>query len=276
MLKILPILLAILFLTPRPAQAEERYAAVWMQNNGATYEVFYGMDAGMLDDRNGVLMRQGFRINAISGYSVNGVARYAGIWVRDDGTPYYFTYGMSPAELAARQQQYARQGFRIIDVCGYSIAGQTRYAAIWRQDDTAFELGYGLSAGELGRRNRELAQDGFQITHVSGYSVAGRARYAAIWVRNTGAPPYLYYGLTHSRLTSQHAILTSLGYQVVDISGYGVNGTAFYAAIWRQTMGSRSLFSYGLSPESLGDRIDTLRGRGYRMIEISGYNTDVM
>jgi hypothetical protein len=84
-----------------------------------------------------------------------------------------------------------------VDVSGYSVDGQDRYAAIWEADlGPAFTARHGLDSDEYQQTLDQLVAQGFRLTDVSGYSVGQLAdRVAARHgpkLRFGGRPPRLF------------------------------------------------------------------------------------
>ncbi|CEM11581.1 unnamed protein product [Vitrella brassicaformis CCMP3155] len=108
---------------------------------------------------------------------------------------------------------------------------------------------------------KELSRKRYRPVDVSGYEVDGTGRYAGIFVRERGAPAFVsHHGMTSAeyqqyqyqydsdgyRLPSgrrEGAVDTyqafydeyvGQGYKLVQVSGFGVGDTAYYAAIWER------------------------------------------
>lgn len=92
------------------------------------------------------LASQGYRPICVSGYEVAGTDRYASLWYKVSGPEWRARHGMTPAQYQAEFDTLTSQGFRPIDVCGYTIAGQQRFAAIWDKSQvTNWAARHGMS-----------------------------------------------------------------------------------------------------------------------------------
>jgi hypothetical protein len=67
--------------------------------------------------------------------------------------------------------------------------------------------------------------------------------------------------------------LVSQGYRLVHISGYEVNGSSQFAAIWHQTPGSAWVARDNLPSREYQRTFDELVGQGYRLVRVSGYES---
>jgi 2-oxoglutarate dehydrogenase complex dehydrogenase (E1) component-like enzyme len=75
---------------------------------------------------------------------------------------------------------------------------------------------------------------GYRLVHVSGYSVAGVTYYAAIWDKSAGPAWVARHGMSSTSFQSYINTYINSGYKVSDVTGYSVNGVAYYAALWEK------------------------------------------
>ena len=67
--------------------------------------------------------------------------------------------------------------------------------------------------------------------------------------------------------------LVNQGYRLIDVSGYGVNGTEHYAAIWEKSPGPPWVEKHSLNPQEHQKQYEILTGQGFRPLCVSGYDT---
>jgi Bacterial tandem repeat domain 1 len=67
----------------------------------------------------------------VSGYGVGGQDRYAAIWEKSGSQAWVARHGLSSAQYQAEFDKLVGQGYKLIQVSGYDVGGQDRYAAIW-------------------------------------------------------------------------------------------------------------------------------------------------
>ncbi|WP_017651363.1 hypothetical protein, partial [Fortiea contorta] len=116
---------------------------------------------------------QGYRLVDVSGYSVNGQDRYAAIWVKSGGAAWVARHGMSSAQYQAAFDQYVGQRYRLVDVSGYSVNGQDRYAAIWdKSQSPAWVARHGMSSAQYQAAFDEYVGQGYRPVDVSGYTIS--------------------------------------------------------------------------------------------------------
>jgi len=79
------------------------------------------------------------------------------------------------------------------------------------------------------------------------------------------------HGLTSSEFQQEFNNLVGQGYRLKDLSGYAVDNSARYAAIWDKTTGSAWEARHGLTSSEFQQEFNNLVGQGYRLTRINGY-----
>src|SRR5207253_3994933 len=140
------------------------------------------------------------------------------------------------------------QGYRLIDVSGYSVGSADYYAGIGEQNDgRAWQAFHGLNASDYQTRFNQYTSQGYRPVHVAGYGVNGTALYSGIWEENDGMPWAAVHGLTAADYQTAFNNWTGQGYRPIDVSGYSVNGVAYYTAIWEKRDGPAWIAHHGLT-----------------------------
>ncbi|MEH2138821.1 hypothetical protein [Nostoc sp.] len=205
----------------------------------------------------------------------NGQNRYAAIWVKSGGSAWEARHGLTSAQYQATFDKLVGEGYRLVDVSGYDVNGQGRYAAIWvKSSGPAWEARHGLTSAQYQATFDKLVGEGYRLVHVSGYDVNGQDRYAAIWEKSDGPAWEARHGLTSAQYQATFDKLVGEGYRLVDVSGYDVNGQDRYAAIWVKSGGPAWQARHGLTSAQYQATFDKLVGEGYRLVDVSGYNVN--
>jgi Bacterial tandem repeat domain 1 len=55
------------------------------------------------------------------------------------------------------------------------------------------------------------------------------------------------------------------------VSGYGVNGKDYYAAIWDKSSSPAWVARHGMTSAQYQAEFDKYVGQGYRLVQVSGY-----
>ncbi|MFK0734334.1 MAG: hypothetical protein ACFKPT_01025 [Gloeotrichia echinulata GP01] len=256
------------------ANEQDRYAAIWVKvSNQSPWVARHGLTSAQYQATFDQLVGQGYRLVHVSGYGVNGQDKYAAIWVKSSGSAWVARHGLTSAQYQANFDQLVAQGYRLVDVSGYSVNGQHRYAAIWEKSDgPAWVARHGLTSAQYQATFDDLVGKGYRLVRVSGYSVNGQDRYAAIWEKSRGSAWVARHGLTSAQYQATFDQLVGQGYRLVHVSGYSVNGQDRYAAIWDKSGSPAWVARHGLTSAQYQANFDNFVGQGYQLVDVSGYS----
>ncbi len=250
-----------------------RYAAIWQQtSNSSPWVARHGMTSSQYQARFDQYVADGYRLVDVSGYSVGNQARYAAIWEKRSGPAWVARHGMTPSQYQSRFDQYVTDGYRLVDVSGYQVGNQTRYAAIWeKRSGPAWVTHHGMTSSQYQSKFEQYVADGYRPVHVSGYRVGNQARYAAIWEKRSGPAWVARHGMTSSQYQTKFDELTANGYRLVKVSGYKVGDRNRYAAIWERRSGSAWVARHGMTSNAYQTAFNNYVDDGYRLVNVSGY-----
>jgi Bacterial tandem repeat domain 1 len=82
---------------------------------------------------------------------------------------------------------------------------------------------------------------------------------------------YARHGLNGYQYQAEFNRMAAQGYRLVHVMGYGIGGTAYYAAIWEQRDGPPQIARHGLNPAAYQQAVNDYGARGYRVRRVSGY-----
>jgi CubicO group peptidase (beta-lactamase class C family) len=114
------------------AGGQVAYTTVWDQFGG-DWQARHGLSADAYQAAFNDLGGQGYRLVRVSGYPSGGSTAYAAIWARRDGPPGEARHGIPGNQYQGVFDGLNGQGYRPIQVCGYSAGGQEQFAGIWEQ-----------------------------------------------------------------------------------------------------------------------------------------------
>jgi len=161
---------------------QDFYAAIWVKSPGPAWEAHHGMTSTAYQTKFNQLVGQGFRLRQVSGYSIGNQDFYAAIWDKAAGPSWEAHHGMTSSAYQARFNQLTGQGYRLVDVSGYSVGNTDLYAAIWEQaPGPRWEAHHRMSSDQYQGQFDQLVDQGYRLKWVSGYTIGGSANYAAFW-----------------------------------------------------------------------------------------------
>jgi hypothetical protein len=200
---------------------EALYASVFEQRQGPPWTARHGMSAEQHQQEFDRLTRESYRLVDISGYTVGNQDLYASIWEQRPGPAWIARHGLTAAVFQQEFDRLVGQGYRLIDVSGYNVRGEDRYAGIWELGPgPAWKARHGMSADQYQQEFNNLGGQGYRLVRISGWPSGGAARFAAIWERDDGPPWVARHGMVSDVYQEEFFERASEGYRLRRVSGY--------------------------------------------------------
>lgn len=182
-------------------------------------------------------------------------------------------HGMSPAEYQSAFTTNTGNGYRLTQVEGYTSNGAEKYIALWEKvSGGAYVTQHSMTASEFQTAFNTYTAQGYRLTRISGYTVNNVPQFAAIWEIKSGGAWVAKHNMTASEYQTNFNTYTAQGYRLKDISGYVVNGTEYFAAIWEVGSGGAWLAQHNLTAAQYQSSFNTYTSQGYFLKDITGYN----
>ncbi len=187
-------------------------------------------------------------------------------------TAWIARHNMSSSKYQAEYTKFAKQGYRLSHISGYEVSGQARYAAIWhKKSGPAMKAHHGMTASSYQQKFSAYSKQGYRLTHITAFDVKGKDYYAAIWEKKSGPAMKAHHGMTSASYQQKFTTYAKQGYRVVKISGYAINGSTRYAAIWHKTSGPAMKAHHGMTSASYQQKYTAYSKQGYRLSDLSAY-----
>lgn len=197
---------------------------------------------------------------------------FAAIWDKSEGVAWQARHGLNAAQYQQTFNELTTQGFRPVDVSGYSVGGRATYAAIFeKRSAPEFVAFHGLSGARYQEEFDRLTGAGFKPVHVDGYTVGGQVQYAAIFEKSRSDGWAARHNIDAATYQSEFDRWTNQGYRLVTVSGYNVNGQDRYAAIWEKRASLPWVARHGLTTAQYQQQFNELAAQGYRVVKVSGW-----
>ncbi|KAK5678854.1 hypothetical protein LTS10_008509 [Elasticomyces elasticus] len=244
-------------LDPPPGQSYPKPQSLW--------QCRYDMTSDLYNSTFQDLVSQDYRLNYVSGYTVNNEVRSSPEWAT--------RHGMTSAQYQIAFDDFVNRGYRTVLVNGYAVNGEDRYVAIWEKSlSDAWVARHGMTSSDYQTAFDTCTGQGYQLVHISGYAVGNEPRYAAIWEKTCGSRQWVaVHGLTSSAIQQRFNTCVGEGYRLTLISGYSVNNVDYYAAIWLKEAGLAWVAKLGLTTAQFKTEFNAFMGQGYVLKVISGY-----
>ena len=205
-----------------------RFNAVWEQSGGPSWVARHNLTDQEYQATFDALVAQGYRLRCISGYAENGQARYAALWDQAEGPEWQARHGLSRSQYQQAFDQMAADGYTPVQVSGYRVGVDVRFAALWERRTEVNWIGrHAMTASQYQAAFDQAVQAGYHLVSVCGYSDTGIARYAAIWHDGAVGNWQARHAIDAAGYQQAFEELVPQGYRPVVVSGYG---DGFYPA----------------------------------------------
>jgi hypothetical protein len=103
------------------AQGTDRFAVLYEQHEGPAFVARHGIDAAQYQQLFDEFVPQGYRPVSVSGYSSNGVDRFAAVLEQREGPAFVARHGIDAAQYQQLFDEMVAQGFRLVWVNGHAM-----------------------------------------------------------------------------------------------------------------------------------------------------------
>ena len=188
--------------------------------------------------------------------------------------PYVARHGLNSKQYQAEFNRLGKKGFRLTQVNGYNVKGRVYYTAIWEKKKGAPSVArHGLNGRQFQAEFNKWTKKGYRLTLINGYPSKRGARYAAIFEKKPGPGWYAHHGMTDAQFQAKFNEYGKKGFRLEHISGYGINGKAYYAAIWVKKKGSAWIAAHhGMNAALYQKYFNKYTKQGYRLKLVDGFS----
>jgi hypothetical protein len=188
---------------------------------------------------------------------------------------YIWIHAVDRDALQAWVDQLDAKKYCPVFINGSTVGGQTRFSAVAHKDTTnpKWDIRFNLSAAEYQKKFDELANQSYRPLAVSGYMNGSALSFAAVWVKDGKK---MQWWAHHNQNTDayrssakEHA---EQNLRAVCVTGYSDGQAHRLSSIFTNDTFPRVSYS-NLTSEQLQQVFVEWRGKGYRPIGVSGYET---
>ncbi len=186
---------------------------------------------------------------------------------------YAARHQLSSTQYQAEVTKFHKAGYRLTYVDGYYVNGKVKFAALWKKGKTSGLIArHNLTSAQYQDEVTKHHKNGYRLIHVDGYYDGKKVLYAAIWNKQSTSGLRARHGLTGAQYAAEFKKNKNDGYRLVHISGYGVKGKAYYAAIWKKGSPSGYVARHGLSSKQYQETVVKYWKQGYRVTQVDSYD----
>ncbi|MEE3329133.1 MAG: serine hydrolase [Myxococcota bacterium] len=181
-------------------------------------------------------------------------------------------HGLTSSQYQAEFDQWSDAGYRLTYASGHEEAGEARYSAVWRkQPSVEWQAFHDQTSSEYNTTVQNMKRLGFRPVLVDGFNVGQAVLFVSIFERNTDA-----WEARHNMTSSDYQAevdywVDEQGYGIRHVSGYSINGQAYYAAIFDRSPSPEWISEHGLSEPTYQARVTELAELGFQPVVISAF-----
>lgn len=165
-------------------------------------------------------------------------------------------------------------GYRLVDVDGFSHDGNLRFTGAWRDnDERGWAVFRNMTSAQFSQKFQQLGdKTKWRMDDIDGYTHDGNLRFSGIWVRNREGLDWR----EHRNLTSQQfgAKFNTYGkndWIMQDVEAYSHNGNLYFAGIWHENKDGRDWKEHRNLSSSQFSNLYNQYKVNYRMIDVEAY-----
>lgn len=129
---------------------------------------------------------------------------------------------------------------------------------------------HNLSAAQYQQFYNTYTQQGYRPKQVSCYSAGNSIFYAALFEKVAGPALVTHHGMSAADYQQKFTTYAQQGYRLTWVDGCGLNGAAFYSAIWEKNA-TIQIARHGMSPTQYQQEYTTQSQNGYRIKQVEGF-----
>ena len=159
------------------------FAGIWRKSAAGFPVVKLDMDGSQYQSTFDSMLKDGYRLQHVAGYTNRGGAAYAAIWNKAGGPEWAARHGLNGQQYQQAFDDFAKQGFRLKEVSGYSPGGHDLYAAIWEKggNGAPWIAHNGVPVSDYQTQFDIDHYQGWQPLYVQAFTSGGSARFDTIW-----------------------------------------------------------------------------------------------
>jgi CubicO group peptidase (beta-lactamase class C family) len=220
----------------------ERYAALWVKENGPQWMARNGQTQAQMQQQMGTLNAQGYHAVWLSAHAVGNQLYFEGIWEKRPPTEAFLD--LNEAALQQSINQHRQQGMRVIHLSGYSAGGAAHYAVIFdHSSGPEWQVRHNLDSQQFQQAFNNLVAQGFRLVEISGYD-AGGDRYAALFEKTGGPAWFARNGVSDAWYQNVFDNLHYSGGQPLFVSAFSSGNAGKLNVIWQNTNFSAADLNY--------------------------------
>ena len=258
----------------------DKYAGIWEKMSGPAWVARHGLTGDQYQALFDTFVPQGYRPTVLDAYNVGSEPFYLAVLEKRSGPAFVARHGLTPAQYQALFDELVPKGYRPTALSGYTIGGEPRFVAAFEQrSGPAFVARHGMNGAEYQAFISEYIPKGYRPVVLNGYTAPAAggtgtdAYYIAHLEQMPSGPMELRHGLSAAAYQALFDDLVPKGYRPTIISGYAVNNTPQYVAVFEKKAGPDFVARHEMNGSQYQAVWDEFVPKGYRPTALTGFNS---
>lgn len=218
----------------------------------------------------GTMRSEGFELRNINGYVLNGVERYATLWLRQSSPNERSGWDWDSAAYQNRQDELIAKGLRPVFISAYAGSRGVRYADRWTKAQSKDWLVHRqLSADNLNTAIIELAKRRLHPVHIYGLAANGTSQFIVIFEPQQGEANVVSIDTPASENTKEWDRHLKQGYRPRTITGYRIGNADYLTTLWEK--GPLFASQFGITENNLNSIIKQRTDQGLTLTYLNVY-----
>ena len=164
---------------------QAKFAAVWDKRAGGAWTAKHDMTAVQYQKAFDDNSKDGYALQQVSGYVVDGTEYFAAFWEKQAGSIIAAKHNMTATEYQQAFTSLTNQGYILKNVSGYEKGGKDLYAAVWEKKNAPLLFArHGLSNVNYQHAFDNMYYQGYLPVFINAFASDGADKYNAIWQNN--------------------------------------------------------------------------------------------
>lgn len=161
---------------------QPRFAAIWEKSPGPTWEARHSLTSAQYQKSFDDLVKAGYRLRHISGYSVNRQDFYAAIWEKSSGPVWEVRHGLTSTDYQKTFIDLTGKGYRLKVISGYRVGAEDRYAALWEKTGgPLFAARHGIKSEFYQGVFDNFYYQGYYPTYINSFASGSAEKFNGVW-----------------------------------------------------------------------------------------------
>ncbi|MEJ2858532.1 MULTISPECIES: M12 family metallopeptidase [unclassified Saccharothrix] len=169
--------------------------------------------------------------------------------------------------FAAKWQEWAAEGLRLIDINVRRVGNELRYSGVWTAGTGGYALWANASWDSFKAKWQEWAGQGLRLVDLHVLRVGNEDRYSGVWRAGTGGYA-LWVNASWDSFKAKWQEWAGQGLRLVDINVHEVGGQARYSGVWLAGSGGYALWA-NASWDSFKAKWQEWAGQGLRLVDLN-------